>query len=125
DLEVDYKELRLAISEFPNLEWKGKPNLLSKDHVCWDIIYRTAEAVKKPLTMTKGIIFEPYMSVSKGMLSYNFFAELLLINISKQNPLGPGGSLRYNYATMGIRNLFPFFFFFILMEFYSTHLKKK
>ncbi|KAM5554849.1 hypothetical protein ABKV19_022995 [Rosa sericea] len=45
--EVDYEKLSSAISEFSKLEWKGKPNVLSKEHICWDVIYRTAEAVKK------------------------------------------------------------------------------
>ncbi|XVF63383.1 hypothetical protein PTKIN_Ptkin09bG0083200 [Pterospermum kingtungense] len=52
--DVNYRELSSAINEFSSLEWKGKPNLLSKEHICWDIIYRTAEAVKKPLTVQKG-----------------------------------------------------------------------
>ncbi|OMO88557.1 Nitroreductase-like protein [Corchorus capsularis] len=49
--DVNYNELSCAIKEFSNMEWKGKPNLLSKEHVCWDIIYRTANAVKKQLTV--------------------------------------------------------------------------
>ncbi|XP_022718346.1 uncharacterized protein LOC111276785 isoform X2 [Durio zibethinus] len=44
----------IKVNEFSNLEWKGRPNSLSKEHVCWGIIYRTAEAVKKPLTVQKG-----------------------------------------------------------------------
>ncbi|KAL2460804.1 nitroreductase family protein [Abeliophyllum distichum] len=82
DFEVDYNELRLAISEFPNLEWKGKPNLLSKEHACWDIIYRTAEAVKKPLTMAKGAVFEPYRS--SGMISGNSYKEFSLSEVVRK-----------------------------------------
>ncbi|XP_072954280.1 uncharacterized protein [Typha angustifolia] len=46
--DVDYSALSSALRKFPSLEWLGKPNSLSKDHVCWDVIYRTAEAIKKP-----------------------------------------------------------------------------
>ncbi|KAJ7536481.1 hypothetical protein O6H91_12G071300 [Diphasiastrum complanatum] len=41
------------ISRLVGLEWKGKPNALSKEHVRWGIIYKVAEAARKPLT-TKG-----------------------------------------------------------------------
>ncbi|KAJ9556503.1 hypothetical protein OSB04_011117 [Centaurea solstitialis] len=51
EFDVNYKDLSRAISEFSKLDWKGEPNSLSKEHVCWDVIYRTAEAVKKPLTL--------------------------------------------------------------------------
>ncbi|XP_052170897.1 uncharacterized protein LOC127787080 [Diospyros lotus] len=57
---VNYKELSSAISEFSKLDWKGKPNLLSKEHVCWDIIYRTAEAVKKRLEVGNKLLVEPF-----------------------------------------------------------------
>nr|POF23426.1 hypothetical protein CFP56_07338 [Quercus suber] len=60
--DVNYKELSSAISEFSKLEWKGKPNLLSKQHVCWDIIYRTAEAVKKPLVIGDRLEIDPFKS---------------------------------------------------------------
>jgi hypothetical protein len=36
-----------ALKGFDGLEWVGKANALSKDHVVWDVIYRTAEQVKK------------------------------------------------------------------------------
>nr|GMC84742.1 Nitroreductase family protein isoform 1 [Ipomoea batatas] len=32
ECKVDYKELSSAILEFSDVEWKGKPNLLSKEH---------------------------------------------------------------------------------------------
>ncbi|KAK4419303.1 hypothetical protein Salat_2343200 [Sesamum alatum] len=60
--EVDYEKVKVALSEFQNLEWKGKPNMLSKEHICWDIIYRTAEAVKKSLTMVKELVSKPFRS---------------------------------------------------------------
>ncbi|XP_015950637.1 uncharacterized protein LOC107475502 [Arachis duranensis] len=61
--DLDYKELSNAILEsFPELEWKGKPNSLSKEHVCWDIIYRTSEIVKKPLTSGDRFLVDPFQS---------------------------------------------------------------
>ncbi|XP_010259051.1 PREDICTED: uncharacterized protein LOC104598601 isoform X2 [Nelumbo nucifera] len=69
ELSVDYKGLSSSISEFSKLEWKGKPNVLSKEHVCWDIIYRTAEAVKKPLTAGDQFTIHPFQrsaSFSEG-----------------------------------------------------------
>ncbi|XP_027106470.2 uncharacterized protein [Coffea arabica] len=61
DFGVDYKGLSLAISQFSTLEWKGKPNLLSKEHVCWDIIYRTAEATKNPLNIFNQSMVAPFL----------------------------------------------------------------
>lgn len=60
DFDVDYKKLSSELLEFKKLEWKGKPNSLSKEHVCWDIIYRTAEVVKKPLTLGNRFLVEPF-----------------------------------------------------------------
>ncbi|KAB1218981.1 hypothetical protein CJ030_MR3G015103 [Morella rubra] len=58
--DVNYEELSSWISEFSKLEWKGKPNSLSKEHICWDIIYRTAEAVKKPLNVGGRLAIYPF-----------------------------------------------------------------
>ncbi|RDX84378.1 hypothetical protein CR513_34579, partial [Mucuna pruriens] len=58
--DLDWKELSDAILGFDELEWKGKPNSLSKEHVCWDVIYSTAEAVKKPLTLGDRFSVEPF-----------------------------------------------------------------
>ncbi|XP_019464491.1 PREDICTED: uncharacterized protein LOC109362879 [Lupinus angustifolius] len=58
--DVDYKELSSAILQFNKLEWVGKPNSLSKEHICWDVIYRTAEVVKKPLTLGDRFSVEPF-----------------------------------------------------------------
>lgn len=59
--DLDYKELSSAMLGFSKLEWKGKPNSLSKEHVCWDVIYRTAEVVKKPLTLGDGLfVVDPF-----------------------------------------------------------------
>lgn len=60
EFDVDYRELSSLIKEFSVLDWKGKPNQLSKEHVCWDIIYRTAEAVKKPLTTAGEFKVDPF-----------------------------------------------------------------
>ncbi|GFP97895.1 hypothetical protein PHJA_001933600 [Phtheirospermum japonicum] len=63
EFEVDYEKVRVALVDFfPNLDWEGKPNVLSKEHICWDIIYRTAEAVKKPLNAKKELVSNPFMS---------------------------------------------------------------
>ncbi|XP_065859370.1 uncharacterized protein [Euphorbia lathyris] len=60
NLNVNYKELSSAIAEFRSLDWKGKPNSLSKEHVFWDVIYKTAEAVKKPLTLGDKVLIDPF-----------------------------------------------------------------
>lgn len=60
--DVDYEKLSLAISEFSKLEWKGKPNVLSKEHICWDVIYKTAEAVKKERALSDRLLVEPFQS---------------------------------------------------------------
>lgn len=60
--DVNYEKLRLLMEEFSALDWKGKPNLLSKEHFCWDIIYSTAEVVKKPLTIRNAFSVDPFSS---------------------------------------------------------------
>ncbi|KAL5550905.1 hypothetical protein UlMin_001081 [Ulmus minor] len=62
EFDVNYEELSSTISKFSKLEWKGKPNLLSKEHVCWDMIYRTAEAVEKPRTAENRLAVDPFQS---------------------------------------------------------------
>ncbi|XP_057455381.1 uncharacterized protein LOC130746697 [Lotus japonicus] len=72
--DVDYEELSSAILDFSKLEWKGKPNSLSKEHICWDIIYRTAEVVKKPLTLENRFLIDPFQrSGSYSETSYKDF----------------------------------------------------
>ncbi|KAE8681272.1 transketolase family protein [Hibiscus syriacus] len=81
--DVNYKELSSAINGFSNLEWKGRPNSLSKEHVCWDIIYRTAEAVKKPLTIQKGEFpVDPYKS--SGICSENSYKGLTIREVVRK-----------------------------------------
>lgn len=61
---VDYPAMSSAIAELSSsVDWVGKPNSLSKDHVYWDIIYRTAEAAKKPLTADEPFSIAPFRSV--------------------------------------------------------------
>ncbi|CAI8600750.1 unnamed protein product [Vicia faba] len=58
--DLDYRELSDAMLEFSKLEWKGKPNSLSKEHVCWDVIYKTSEVVKKSLTLGDRFLVDPF-----------------------------------------------------------------
>ncbi|XP_016444896.1 uncharacterized protein LOC107770140 [Nicotiana tabacum] len=76
EFEVDYKELSNGISELSGLDWNGKPNVLSKEHICWDIIYRTAEAAKKPLTMFNGSVVDPFQR--SGTISESSYKDLSL-----------------------------------------------
>ncbi|KAF9617156.1 hypothetical protein IFM89_034307 [Coptis chinensis] len=72
EFSVDYKSLSSLITEsLSELEWIGTPNLLSKEHICWDIIYRTAEAVKKPLTHGDGFEIKPFQS--SGLISEDLY----------------------------------------------------
>ncbi|KNA21705.1 hypothetical protein SOVF_040330 isoform A [Spinacia oleracea] len=57
---VDFKDLSSRISEISKLDWKGKPNVLSKEHVVWDVIYRISEAVKKPLSEGERLKIDPF-----------------------------------------------------------------
>ncbi|WVZ85378.1 hypothetical protein U9M48_032314 [Paspalum notatum var. saurae] len=45
--QVDYGRMSEVLRGFDAMQWVGKANALSKDHVVWDVIYRTAEQVKK------------------------------------------------------------------------------
>lgn len=67
--DLDYKELSSDILLFSKLEWKGKPNSLSKEHVCWDIIYKTSEVVKKNLTLGDRFLVDPFQR--SGLCSEN------------------------------------------------------
>ncbi|KAH0457225.1 hypothetical protein IEQ34_015132 [Dendrobium chrysotoxum] len=71
---VDYQSLSAAFSGFSSLNWMGNPNSLSKDHVFWDIIYRTAEAVKKPLTVGEGFSVNPLHA--SGLISENLYEKI-------------------------------------------------
>lgn len=80
--DVDYKELSSAISEFSKLNWKGKPNLLSKEHVCWDIIYRTAEVVKKPMKVGSEFLADPFQS--SGLFSENAYKQFTVREVVRK-----------------------------------------
>lgn len=80
--EVDYGKLRSALMKFSNLEWEGKPNALSKEHVCWDIIYRTAEAAKKPLEMSRELVGETFSS--SGMIGENCYKGFSLSELVRK-----------------------------------------
>ncbi|KAL6569379.1 hypothetical protein OROMI_013893 [Orobanche minor] len=82
EFEVDYEKVRVSLSEFSNLEWEGKPNVLSKEHVCWDIIYRTAEAVEKPPNSTKELVSKPFMS--SHIISENSYKGLNLNEVVRK-----------------------------------------
>ncbi|XP_051149056.1 uncharacterized protein LOC127263820 [Andrographis paniculata] len=82
ELEVDYEKLRMALPLLSKLEWKGKPNMLSKEHICWDIIYRTAESVKKPATMAKELVSIPFRSSS--MISQSSYKPLSLSEVVRK-----------------------------------------
>ncbi|KAL6007930.1 hypothetical protein ACLOJK_033435 [Asimina triloba] len=81
---VDYAELSAAIDKaFSPLEWEGSPNTLSKDHVFWDIIYRTAEAAKKPLTAQTGFSVDPFQ-ISNGSFSETSYKGLTVREIVRK-----------------------------------------
>ncbi|KAL8137865.1 hypothetical protein V2J09_003866 [Rumex salicifolius] len=60
EFNVDLEGLKREISELCKLDWKGKPNSLSKEHVVWDTIYKTSESVKKPLKMNETFSVDPF-----------------------------------------------------------------
>ncbi|KAK6119380.1 hypothetical protein DH2020_046875 [Rehmannia glutinosa] len=82
EFDVDYEKVRVALSEFSNFQWKGKPNMLSKEHLCWDIIYRTAEAVKKPLKTENDLVPKPFRS--SRMISENSYKGFSLDEVVRK-----------------------------------------
>ncbi|XP_027335393.1 uncharacterized protein LOC113849590 [Abrus precatorius] len=80
--DVNFKELSCAMLEFDKLEWKGKPNSLSKEHVCWDVIYRTAEVVKKPLTLGHRFLVEPFQR--SGLYSEGSYKDLTVRQVVRK-----------------------------------------
>ncbi|KAK1286907.1 hypothetical protein QJS10_CPB20g01495 [Acorus calamus] len=81
EFSLDYGLLRSAIGNtFGSVEWVGSPNSLSKDHVCWDVIYRTAEAVKKPVIEDERFYVPPFqgsLSVSESSYKGMTVAEVV------------------------------------------------
>ena len=82
EFSLNYRELSSAISRFPELNWKGKPNVLSREHVCWDIIYRTAEAVKKPLMIEHKFSVHPFQS--SKLFSENSYKGLTVSEVVRK-----------------------------------------
>lgn len=82
DIKVDYEGLSLAINEFSKLDWKGESNVLSKEHVVWDVIYRTAKAVKKPLTLLDKFVIDPFHS--SGVLRESLYKGLSLDEVVRK-----------------------------------------
>ncbi|KAF3440002.1 hypothetical protein FNV43_RR18280 [Rhamnella rubrinervis] len=80
--DVDYKELSSAISKFSKLDWKGKPNLLSKEHICWDIIYRTAEVVKRPLMVGNESLADPFQC--SGLYSEDAYKQFTVREVVRK-----------------------------------------
>ncbi|XP_047315647.1 uncharacterized protein LOC124919453 [Impatiens glandulifera] len=78
DFNVDYEEFNNVIMSFSKLEWKGEHNLLSKEHVCWDIIYRTAEATKKPLELENRFDFTVDPFHPSGLISECLYKNSVL-----------------------------------------------
>ncbi|XP_073151709.1 uncharacterized protein [Henckelia pumila] len=82
EFEVDYEKLSIALSRFANLEWKGKPNTLSEEHLCWDIIYRTAKATEKALITCKGHVSKPVRS--SRTISENLYQRFSLSEVVRK-----------------------------------------
>lgn len=78
-LNLDYLAISSALRDFPSLEWTGNPNTLSKEHLCWDIIYRTAKAVEKPpliySTSSSSIDVASFTS-SRALFSHSSYNKL-------------------------------------------------
>ncbi|XP_042385337.1 uncharacterized protein LOC121976961 [Zingiber officinale] len=79
---VDYAALASSFSRFPSLSWLGKPNSLSKDHVCWDVIYKTAEAVKKPPTYAAGFSVNPFHK--SALISPDVYKDLTVREVVRR-----------------------------------------
>ncbi|KAJ0968700.1 hypothetical protein J5N97_021577 [Dioscorea zingiberensis] len=82
EVSVDYSALRDGISRLSDLEWLGKPSPLSKDHVCWDLIYKTAEAVKKPFTPADGFSVNPFRP--SGLISEALYKDFTIREVVRK-----------------------------------------
>uniref|UniRef100_A0A803LI59 Nitroreductase domain-containing protein n=1 Tax=Chenopodium quinoa TaxID=63459 RepID=A0A803LI59_CHEQI len=70
------------VKEFSKLDWKGEPNVLSKEHVVWDVIYKTSEAVKKPLLVGERLIIDPFQC--SGVCSDSSYKELTVREVVRK-----------------------------------------
>lgn len=82
EFSVDYASLSGEISKLRSLDWFGSPNALSKDHVCWDIIYKTAEAVEKPTTAGDRFSVDPFCG--SGLLSEGLYKDLTVREVVRR-----------------------------------------
>ncbi|CAA6656211.1 unnamed protein product [Spirodela intermedia] len=82
EFSVDYASLSGEISKLRSLDWFGSPNALSKDHVCWDIIYKTAEAVEKPTTAVDRFSVDPFCG--SGVLSEGLYKDLTVREVVRR-----------------------------------------
>ncbi|CAG7868085.1 unnamed protein product [Brassica rapa] len=81
-INIDYKGIASAIREgFTSLEWKGTPNVLSKEHLRWDIIYNTAEAVKKPSLISNSSLIDASCFRGSGVVSRSSYKELTVSQV--------------------------------------------
>ncbi|KAH0872447.1 hypothetical protein HID58_069809 [Brassica napus] len=83
-INIDYKGISSAIREgFTSLEWKGTPNVLSKEHLCWDIIYKTAEAVKKPslISNSSSTSIDASSFKASGVVSRSSYKDLTVSQV--------------------------------------------
>jgi len=82
DPSLDYLKLRDVVAKFDSLNWVGMPNSLSKDHVSWDVIYRTAEAVKKPFTGQNGFSVNPFRP--SGLISEDLYKDFTVREVVRK-----------------------------------------
>ncbi|KAK9749254.1 hypothetical protein RND81_02G113000 [Saponaria officinalis] len=80
--DIDYMKLSERVREFSGLEWKGKPNTLSKEHIVWDVIYKTSEAVKKPLSVGERLRIDPFRS--SGLCSESSYKGLTVREVVRK-----------------------------------------
>ncbi len=59
------------IDSISNLNFKGVPNRLSKEHVRWDIIYEVAKSVEKPKTEPKKFLLEEKLFLWLSEVNYS------------------------------------------------------
>ncbi|TVU31257.1 hypothetical protein EJB05_22938, partial [Eragrostis curvula] len=81
--EVNYSRMSEALKGLDELEWVGKANRLSKDHVVWDVIYRTADQVKKHSTAS-GERFSVLPWHNSPALSEGLYKELTVQEVVRR-----------------------------------------
>ncbi|EOA39893.1 hypothetical protein CARUB_v10008571mg [Capsella rubella] len=76
DIHLDYLGICSAIRDFPTLDWIGKPNVLSREHLCWDVIYTTAKAVEKPSSIPASSSIDDTSFRSSALFSQGSYNDL-------------------------------------------------